>query len=69
MIYMPPAKNGSIEIDFVCKNCSNGRHGCAGVWTGLGLKISCSCSCVKRVAKRKRLIARRSTQMEAIEPE
>jgi hypothetical protein len=47
----PSAKSNSIQVDFVCKECRNGMHGCAGVWTGLGLKVSCSCDCTKRAAK------------------
>jgi hypothetical protein len=50
--YMQPsAKSNWIQIDFVCKDCRNGIHGCAGVWTGLGLKVCCSCDCRKRAAK------------------
>ncbi len=50
--HMPPSANSnSIQVDFVCKDCRNGMHGCAGVWTGLGLKVCCSCDCTKRAAK------------------
>jgi hypothetical protein len=40
-------KRNSIQIEFVCKDCQEDRHGCAGIWKGLGLEISCDCNCEK----------------------
>lgn len=40
----PPTKNGPIKVEFVCDDCKHGKHGCVGLWKGLGLEIRCSCN-------------------------
>jgi hypothetical protein len=55
--WMASANNSSITVDFVCKDCRDGRHGCPAIWEGYGLQIRCTCcsppteSCVKRSEK------------------
>lgn len=44
---MASTSNASIIVDFVCKDCRDGRHGCAAIWEGHGLQIRCTCSCTK----------------------
>jgi hypothetical protein len=41
--------NSIVEVEFVCRNCREGKHGCPGYWTGLGLGIRCTCACAVRV--------------------
>ncbi len=33
----------TVQVQFVCKYCRDGRHGCARAWNGLGLEILCCC--------------------------
>jgi hypothetical protein len=40
----PPTKDGPIKVEFVCDDCKHGKHGCVGLWKGLGLEIRCSCN-------------------------
>jgi len=42
---MAPTRNGSVSVEFACRDCRDGRHGCAGIWEGLGIKIRCTCYC------------------------
>jgi hypothetical protein len=37
--------NNAIQVEFLCKGCREGKHGCAKLWRGLGLEIQCYCSC------------------------
>jgi hypothetical protein len=39
-----------IGVEIVCRDCKDGRHGCAGAWTGMGIEIHCVCDCVKKAA-------------------
>jgi hypothetical protein len=34
-----------IKVKLICEDCKQSRHGCAGLWRGLGLEICCCCSC------------------------
>ena len=38
--------NGLVRVEFVCLSCKEGKHGCLGHRTGLGLEIWCTCICV-----------------------
>jgi len=38
-----------IKVEIVCTDCKESRHGCAGLWKGLGLEIRCYCSCIRRL--------------------
>jgi hypothetical protein len=40
----------SIQVEFVCRDCKERIHGCAGTWKGLGLEICCSCNCTKAIS-------------------
>ena|SRR5215203_2659069 len=36
----------AIQVEFLCKGCREGKHGCAELWKGLGLEIRCCCGCI-----------------------
>jgi hypothetical protein len=38
-------EHDTVQVQFVCRDCRDGRHGCARAWKGIGLKISCCCNC------------------------
>ena len=38
-------EGSSVKVEIACAECRDGKHGCAGIWEGLGLKIWCCCSC------------------------
>jgi hypothetical protein len=44
-------KNSLIKVKLICADCKEGRHGCAGLWRGLGLEIHCCCSCIRRLER------------------
>lgn len=49
MIMTPQASHNNIVIvEFVCRNCKEGKHGCPRFWIGLGLEIRCTCSCTEK---------------------
>jgi hypothetical protein len=58
---------GTIQVDIVCRGCIDGRHGCARVWIGLGLKICCSCNCIRQAHKAKELSSTDSVLKEVVE--
>jgi hypothetical protein len=47
-----PTSNAIAKVEFVCRNCKEGGHGCPGYWTGLGLEIWCTCTCVAKADRR-----------------
>jgi hypothetical protein len=65
----PPTKNGPINVEFVCEDCKQGKHGCVGLWKGLGLEIRCSCNDVSCGVKTNiaRELPRSSTREEVME--
>ena len=41
----------SAVVEFVCRDCKEGKHDCQGRWEGQGLEIRCSCKCLRMMSK------------------